>query len=658
MYDGPPDMSSGEVDTAFYTDIDGLKARKFGANNTESLGGLFFRFFRRFAIEFDYETMVVSVRKGEFLRKSEKGWDVDMARHNNFLAVEEPFIPSRNLANSADFYSVVGLRGEFRRAFDLLLHPEGTLDAVNARYVFPGDSAQASDMDMHGQFAGSLFPGKGYRNTPQTPKKQPSSSSSSTSTLSSGTVQTAATNGTPGTPSKGSPNPASTTTTTNGSASLEPAAAAGDHHSRSSSLPGMEFAVGKDGVPVVVQATTYHHVNYRFGPVREYYVPFYPLAPDFNSMPQLPFFELAAYYQAVPYVDRQNKNLAPPDSGGGASRRHSSVDRMGRNVNSHMSKALRAQAMSETASPQWRAGTVAESNGARSEASEAGSSPPPSDAMGASVSSIGDVVEIVLPPAATRRASNDPSISDVSLDSSSSSRDSNSVVSRTPSPPPEKPTTKTTAADVVRISPTVNAQTSASNSNNLNSKKQQQKKTLLWSNSSVKASSDMVMGADDLFTPAKPAPAATEGTAIKEKGNEKDKEKRRTSASSATATNGKAAGKLNGTSTAAAVNGTAGSSKPAAWTTTSSSSITSSSSSADKEKDKDSRPKQKSATFNAASSNSFASLESKSPKEPSPGHEPVVRAMSWAAVVGTKGTNGNKNGTDKAANSASVANGM
>ncbi|KAI9023404.1 hypothetical protein DFJ74DRAFT_606001, partial [Hyaloraphidium curvatum] len=120
LYDGPPELSPEGVDTAFYTDIEELQLSGFSLRNGESLGGLLFRFFRRFAIEFDYETMVVSVRTGELLRKSEKGWDVDMARHNNFLAVEEPFDPRRNLANSADFYSVVGLRGEFRRAFEVL----------------------------------------------------------------------------------------------------------------------------------------------------------------------------------------------------------------------------------------------------------------------------------------------------------------------------------------------------------------------------------------------------------------------------------------------------------------------------------------------------------------------------------------------------------
>jgi len=630
MYEGEPQISAEGVDTAFFTDIE-LKNRNFGANNMETLGGLFFRFFRRFAIEFDYETTVVSVRTGEFLRKSDKGWDVEMARHNNFLAVEEPFNPTRNLANSADFYSVVGLREEFRRAFNILL-TGGTLEAVNGRYIFPGDSPQPNDTDMqlHLQLAGSLFPGKGYRNPP-TPKKPVPAGIVTNGTSSNAPAPAAAVSApasptaqvwVPPSPVKMPQSPAKKAdfTSNPSTATLEPGS---ENHSRSSSVPGMEFAVGKDGVPFVVQANPYHHIKYRFGPPTDFQGP-YMLGPDFAVMGQTPY-EMAAYYQSAAAY------------GSSAARRHSSVDRMSRTSNAQMSKALRAQAMSETSSPKWRAG---EANGTRSasgndsgskrgpatasEASDAGSSPPPSSSlMGASIGSLADVIEIVLPPAATRRASEEPSTSP-SIDSASSDTssvssilDSNvasSLFSRTPSPPPEKPIV---AVDVPRI-PIPPADTQP---------QKQKKKTLLWSNSGVKASTDMVMGAEDLFAPKKPE---------KEKGLRSDgkdrggREKRKVSGSSSTS-NGRAASSSTSNGKPA-TNGTSGSK-------------TTSSTAAEREKDS-TRPKQKSATFgggSSASNNSFASLDSKTSqpaRDSGPGKEPVVRAMSWASVVATKTSSG------------------
>lgn len=101
----------------FYDDV--AKLKDFGSANTESLGGLLFAFFRRFAIEFDYDEQVVSVRQGRYLTKKEKGWDT--GRNKMSLCVEEPFNVGRNLGNSADIASVHGLRCEFQRVLDLLL---------------------------------------------------------------------------------------------------------------------------------------------------------------------------------------------------------------------------------------------------------------------------------------------------------------------------------------------------------------------------------------------------------------------------------------------------------------------------------------------------------------------------------------------------------
>ncbi|KAG1453150.1 hypothetical protein G6F46_009486 [Rhizopus delemar] len=106
------------VDEYYFCD-DVKKWEGFGLKNKESLGGLLYAFFRRFSLEFDYDNQVVSVRQGKYLTKKEKGWDT--GRNKASLCVEEPFNPSRNLGNSADVSSVLGLRCEFQRCLDLLL---------------------------------------------------------------------------------------------------------------------------------------------------------------------------------------------------------------------------------------------------------------------------------------------------------------------------------------------------------------------------------------------------------------------------------------------------------------------------------------------------------------------------------------------------------
>ncbi|KAI9478316.1 MAG: hypothetical protein EXX96DRAFT_243668 [Benjaminiella poitrasii] len=121
--------SDNKSEDYFYDDVDKLKG--FGSANHESLGGLLFAFFRRFAMEFDYNHQVVSVRQGCYLTKKEKGWDT--GRNKFSLCVEEPFNVSRNLGNSADVASVRGLRNEFQRFLDLLLAGE-SLETIYAPY--------------------------------------------------------------------------------------------------------------------------------------------------------------------------------------------------------------------------------------------------------------------------------------------------------------------------------------------------------------------------------------------------------------------------------------------------------------------------------------------------------------------------------------------
>ncbi|ORZ11120.1 hypothetical protein BCR42DRAFT_421621 [Absidia repens] len=101
----------------FCSDVEKLLG--FGDANHESLGGLLFAFFRRYAIEFDYDDQVISVRHGRYLSKREKGWHI--GRNKTSLCVEEPFNVTRNLGNSADIRSVQGIRMELNRALEMLV---------------------------------------------------------------------------------------------------------------------------------------------------------------------------------------------------------------------------------------------------------------------------------------------------------------------------------------------------------------------------------------------------------------------------------------------------------------------------------------------------------------------------------------------------------
>ena len=128
--DGDENNDDNDIDSSFCMDVEGLQG--FGNSNYESLGGLVFAFFRRYAHEFDYEEQVVSVRHGHYLTKEEKGWH--LGRNKFSLCVEEPFNVSRNLGNSADQASVQGLLVEFRRACHLLA-TGASLDIVCEPYV-------------------------------------------------------------------------------------------------------------------------------------------------------------------------------------------------------------------------------------------------------------------------------------------------------------------------------------------------------------------------------------------------------------------------------------------------------------------------------------------------------------------------------------------
>ncbi|KAL4792374.1 hypothetical protein BDV19DRAFT_255254 [Aspergillus venezuelensis] len=107
----------------------------YGRENKQSLGELFFQFFRYYGHELDYEKYVVSVREGKLISKEDKGWHL---LQNNRLCVEEPFNTIRNLGNTADDTSFRGVHMELRRAFKAL--SDGDFELCCEQYEFPPET--------------------------------------------------------------------------------------------------------------------------------------------------------------------------------------------------------------------------------------------------------------------------------------------------------------------------------------------------------------------------------------------------------------------------------------------------------------------------------------------------------------------------------------
>lgn len=110
--------------------------RDFGKANTATMGELLFQFFRHYGHEVNYETVVLSVRRGTTLTKEEKRWHIAT---NNRLCIEEPFNIERNLGNTADDTAVRGLHLEIREAFTRIANGEDVSERVCEQFEFPHD---------------------------------------------------------------------------------------------------------------------------------------------------------------------------------------------------------------------------------------------------------------------------------------------------------------------------------------------------------------------------------------------------------------------------------------------------------------------------------------------------------------------------------------
>jgi DNA polymerase sigma len=119
-------------DCTYFTDI--IQLRGFGSANKESVGELLAAFFRYFAYEFDYETMVLSVRLGRLLTKEEKGWGVCKEKENYLFTLEDPFELTHNLGKVVDINTLPTIRYEFVRAYKLLVE-NASLDEICEVYI-------------------------------------------------------------------------------------------------------------------------------------------------------------------------------------------------------------------------------------------------------------------------------------------------------------------------------------------------------------------------------------------------------------------------------------------------------------------------------------------------------------------------------------------
>lgn len=110
----------------FFDDVEMLR-QEWSSVNYESVGELLIDFFRYFSHDFQFNTMVLSLRAGP-LTKESKGWtnDIDvgglneMARDRNRLCIEDPFEITYNVARTVTKDGLYTIRGEFMRATRIL----------------------------------------------------------------------------------------------------------------------------------------------------------------------------------------------------------------------------------------------------------------------------------------------------------------------------------------------------------------------------------------------------------------------------------------------------------------------------------------------------------------------------------------------------------
>lgn len=89
------------------------------ARNHSSLGLLLVGFFRYFALDFDFNKMVVSIRTHQHLTKRTKGW-TNPNQQRNFICIEDPFETDYNVGRVVSDRCLEIIKFEFQRAHSIL----------------------------------------------------------------------------------------------------------------------------------------------------------------------------------------------------------------------------------------------------------------------------------------------------------------------------------------------------------------------------------------------------------------------------------------------------------------------------------------------------------------------------------------------------------
>jgi len=134
----PPtvDVRCGEWEVRFNDDVEKLKG--FGAQNTEPLGRLLYRFFEYWAWRHSYTDGVISIRTGGWLSKADKEWTKRVGNERHLICIEDPFALNHDLGRVVDRNSIAVLRDEFLAAARILRDNPNPIPKLFAPYSGEG----------------------------------------------------------------------------------------------------------------------------------------------------------------------------------------------------------------------------------------------------------------------------------------------------------------------------------------------------------------------------------------------------------------------------------------------------------------------------------------------------------------------------------------
>ncbi|EGG21559.1 hypothetical protein DFA_01445 [Cavenderia fasciculata] len=113
----------------YYNNLGQLR-EVFGKHNTMTVPELLFAFFQYYALHFDYQNSVISIRSGVILPAKTKTWD---DKREYFFMIEDPFDTTFNIARSIRKpHHLAAIVKEFMRAYELLSNNAPLSELVKA----------------------------------------------------------------------------------------------------------------------------------------------------------------------------------------------------------------------------------------------------------------------------------------------------------------------------------------------------------------------------------------------------------------------------------------------------------------------------------------------------------------------------------------------